>query len=202
MTAGNLNHTVAEHVNASAQSTAERRLSALLLQSLDGDRAAYRDFLFELTRHLRARLRKKLRRRDEDVEDLVQEILIAVHKGLDTFTREVPLTAWISAIVRYKVADYHRARFRWDSLHEPLDDDGGLFVESGSDRSDAQRDLQKLLATLPQAQRLPIVHMRLWGMSVAETASLTGLSESAVKVGVHRGLRALAARIRGKDHED
>lgn len=114
----------------------------------------------------------------------------------------MPLTAWISAIVRYKVADYHRARFRWDSLHEPLDDDGDLFVESGSDVSDAQRDVQQLLATLPNGQRVSIVHTRLWGMSVAETASLTGLSESAVKVGVYRGLKALAAKIRGKGHED
>lgn len=191
-----------EHGNESVKSDVERRLTSLLMQSVKGDRAAYRDFLLELTRHLRARLRKKLHRRDEDVEDLVQEILIAVHKGLDTFRPDVPLTAWISAIVRYKVADYHRARFRWDSLHEPLDDDGDLFVESGSDVSDAQRDVQQLLATLPTGQRVPIVHTRLWGMSVAETASLTGLSESAVKVGVHRGLRALAAKIRGKGHEN
>lgn len=190
-----------EHGNASVKSDVERRLTALLVQSVKGDKTAYRDFLLELTRHLRARLRKKLRRRDDDVEDLVQETLIAVHKGLDTFRPDVPLTAWISAIVRYKVADYHRARFRWDSLHEPLDDDGDLFVESGSDVSDAQRDVQQLLATLPNGQRVSIVHTRLWGMSVAETASLTGLSESAVKVGVHRGLKALAAKIRGKGHE-
>ncbi|WP_284735890.1 sigma factor-like helix-turn-helix DNA-binding protein, partial [Caballeronia sp. INML3] len=46
-------------------------------------------------------------------------------------------------------------------------------------------------------QRLPIVHVKLEGLSVTETARITGLSESAVKVGVHRGLKALAARIRG-----
>jgi RNA polymerase sigma-70 factor, ECF subfamily len=186
----------------SASSDAERRLTSLLNESLQGNRKAYQEFLRALAGHLRARLRKKLRRKDEDIEDLVQEILIAVHKGLETFRPEVPLTAWISAIVRYKVADYHRAYFRWDALHEPLDDDGELFVESSTEVTDARRDLQQLLATLPQGQRLSIVHTRLWGMSVSETSSATGLSESAVKVGVHRGLKALAAKIRGKGREN
>ncbi len=184
-----------------ASSDAEQRLTALLLRSLDGDKAAYRHFLAELTRLLRIRLRAKLRRRDDDLEDLLQEVLIAVHNGLDTFRPDVPLTAWISAIVRYKVADYHRARFRWDALHEPLDDEASLFVEPDSEAADARRDVQQLLATLPKGQRVPIEHTRLLGMSVAETASATGLSESAVKVGVHRGLKALAAKIRGKGDE-
>ena len=43
--------------------------------------------------------------------------------------------------------------------------------------------------------------MKLEGLSVAETARATGMSEAAVKVGVHRGLKALAALIR-EDHED
>ena len=53
-----------------------------------------------------------------------------------------------------------------------------------------------MLQTLPDRQRLPIVHVKLEGLSVVETAQLTGMSESAVKVGVHRGLKALAAKIR------
>nr|WP_279609290.1 sigma-70 family RNA polymerase sigma factor [Burkholderia gladioli] len=177
-------------------------MTALLLRSIEGDKAAYRDFLVELTRLLRVRLRAKLRRSDEDLEDLLQEVLIAVHHGLSTFRPEVPLTAWISAIVRYKVADHHRGRYRWDALHTPLDDDGELFVEAADEAVDARRDLRQLLATLPKGQRVPIEHTRLLGMSVAETASATGLSESAVKVGVHRGLKALAARIRGKGTEN
>ena len=56
---------------------------------------------------------------------------------------------------------------------------------------------QPLQPHLPDRQRLPIVHVKLEGLSVVETARLTGMSESAVKVGVHRGLKALAAKIRG-----
>ena len=57
--------------------------------------------------------------------------------------------------------------------------------------------LGSLLATLPDRQRLPIVHVKLEGLSVLEAARLTGMSVSAVKIGVHRGLKAIAAKIRG-----
>jgi RNA polymerase sigma-70 factor (ECF subfamily) len=71
-----------------------------------------------------------------------------------------------------------------------------LATEDNS-ASEARRDLAKLLDQLPDGQRLPIVYMKLEGFSVAETARLTKMSESVVKVAVHRGLKALAARIRG-----
>jgi len=137
----------------------------------------------------------------------VQEVLIAVHKGLDTFRPDVPLTAWISAIVRYKLADHFRMNARRNELFEPLDEDeasasASVTAVSRLDALDAQRDLDRLLATLPPRQRESIVQTKLWGRSVAETAASTGLSESAVKVGVHRGLKALAAKIRRKAHED
>lgn len=193
--------------DASPLTNAERRLTALLEASIDGDKHAYRRFLDELARHLRIRLRKHLRQQHADVEDLVQEVLIAVHKGLDTFRPDVPLTAWISAIVRYKLADHFRMNARRNELFEPLDEDEASASASVTaawslDALDAQRDLDRLLATLPPRQRESIVQTRLWGRSVAETAASTGLSESAVKVSVHRGLKALAAKIRRKGHED
>ncbi len=63
-------------------------------------------------------------------------------------------------------------------------------------QEEARRDIAKLLDTLPDRQRLPIVHVKIEGLSVLEAARLTGMSESAVKVGVHRGLKALAAKLR------
>jgi len=54
-----------------------------------------------------------------------------------------------------------------------------------------------LLGALPARQRGPIECMKLEGLSVAETAQRLRMSEPAVKIGVHRGLKALAAKIRG-----
>jgi RNA polymerase sigma-70 factor, ECF subfamily len=72
-----------------------------------------------------------------------------------------------------------------------------LFAASDTDAAYAKKDLNTLLAGLPDRQRLPIVHVKLEGLSVVEAAQRTGMSESAIKIGVHRGLKALAARIRG-----
>ena len=175
----------------------EERLRTLLLQGLDADAGAYQRFLKELSVHLRAFLRRRLAQRPDEVEDLVQETLLAVHNQRHTYRHDMPVTAWAHAIARYKLIDWLRSHAVKGALDVPLDDAQELFSSSDSDAAQARRDLGQLLQTLPERQRLPIVHMKLEGLSVVETARLTGLSESAVKVGVHRGLKALAARIRG-----
>lgn len=177
----------------------EERLRGLLLQGLEGDAAAYQRFLKELSAHLRAFLRRRLSQRPEEVEDLVQETLLAVHNQRHTYRADSPVTAWAHAIARYKLIDWLRSHAAKEARHDSLDDDNAdtLFSTSDSDAAEARRDLGRLLGLLPDRQRLPIVHMKLEGLSVVETAQLTGLSESAVKVGVHRGLKALAAKLRG-----
>jgi RNA polymerase sigma factor (sigma-70 family) len=176
-------------------SDAEAALRSLFLRGLDGDAKAYRDFLQRLSAHLRAFLGRRLFGWPDDVEDLVQECLLAMHNQRHTYQSDQPLTAWVHAIARYKMIDLLRAKSSREALQDPLDDEQGLFAASDIEASDARRDLGGLLETLPERQRLPIVHVKIEGLSVAETASLTGMSESAVKVGIHRGLKALAARF-------
>ncbi|MFZ2989999.1 sigma-70 family RNA polymerase sigma factor [Ideonella sp.] len=174
----------------------EQKLRSLLLQGLAGDARAYQDFLKGLSAHLRGFLRRRLGGLPDEIEDLVQETLLAIHNQRHTYQADQPLTAWVNAIARYKLIDLFRSRANREALHDPLDDDLAVFAVCETDASDARRDLSTLLAQLPDKQRLPIVHTRLEGLSVAETAARTGLSESAVKVGVHRGLKALAALMR------
>jgi len=177
---------------------AESRLKALFVDGLDGHGGAYRSFLQALTRHLRGYLRRRMPHYRDDVEDLVQEILLAVHNARHTWRPDEPLTAWLHAIARYKLMDFFRSHARREFLNDPLDDHADLLADSDDEPAQARHDIGKLLEQLPDRQRLPIVHMKLEGLSVTETARLTGLSESAVKVGVHRGLKALAALIRGR----
>ncbi len=174
----------------------ELRLRELLVRGLDGDATAYHAFLKELAGHLRAFLRRRLVRLPDDVEDLVQETLLAVHNQRHTYDPAQPLTAWVVALARYKLVDLLRRRSRREQLHDPLDEDNELLAAPDEEAAQARRDLGKLLDTLPERQRLPILHVKIEGLSVAETALRTGISESAVKVGIHRGLKALAARIR------
>jgi RNA polymerase sigma-70 factor (ECF subfamily) len=182
----------------SVNNTNEERLRNLMMHGLAGDSAAYHVFLKELSAHLRAFFRKRLARLPDDVEDLVQETLLAVHNQRHTYEADLPLTAWVHAIARYKLADLLRRRMGHDALNDPLDDQLDVLAESDSEAMNARRDVAKLLEQLPDRQRLPIQYVKLDGLSVVETARLTGMSESAVKIGVHRGLKALAAKIRGE----
>ncbi len=167
------------------------------MRGLNGDARAYHLFLKDLSAYLRAFLRRRLAQLPDDVEDLVQESLLAVHNQRHTYDSSLPLTAWVHAIARYKLVDLMRRRAIRDQITEPLDEQDEVFATTDTDAADARRDIGKLLEALPARQRLPIVHMKLQGLSVVETARLTGLSESAVKIGVHRGLKALAAKVRG-----
>jgi RNA polymerase sigma-70 factor (ECF subfamily) len=171
-------------------------LRELCIRGLAGDAAAYRVFLTKLSAHLRAFFRRRLASWPDDVEDLVQETLLAIHNQRHTYDAGQPITAWVHAIARYKMIDFLRRTGR-EAQTESLDD-MDLLAATDVDATEARRDLAKLLDGLPERHRLPIIHMQLEGRSVTETAELTGMSESAVKVGVHRGLKALAAMIGGK----
>jgi len=181
-----------------ATNNKEVRLRELLVRSLAGEAAAYQAFLKELSAHLRGFLRKRLARLPDEVEDLVQESLLAVHNQRHTYDAGQPLTAWVHAIARYKLVDFLRRRGSRDALTDTLEDEGEILRFADYEAVDARRDIGRLLAELPDRHRLPIVHVKLEGLSVAEAARLTGMSESAVKVGVHRGLKALAAKLRGR----
>lgn len=170
----------------------EPKLRALFEQALAGDTRAYHAFLTALATHLRGYFRRRLARLPDEVEDMVQETLLAVHNQRHTWLPDQLLTPWVHAIARYKLVDFLRRHQRSDALHDPLDEESELFAVSDAAATEARRDLAELLERLPERQRLPIVHTRIEGLSVAEAARRTGMSESAVKVGVHRGLKALA----------
>jgi RNA polymerase sigma-70 factor (ECF subfamily) len=176
----------------------EEHLRALMLQAQAGDEAAYRALLTELSERLRAYYRRRLTTLVSDAEDLVQETLLAIHNQRHTYDRSRPLTAWCYAIARYKLVDFLRRRGRREALTDSIEDDFGERLSADEPgATDARKDLRQLLDTLPERQRQSVVYVKIEGRSVAETATLTGMSESAIKVNVHRALKALAAKVRG-----
>ncbi len=176
----------------------EEQLRELLVRGLSGDARAYQSFLDKLGAHLRAFFRRRLTRLPDEVEDLVQETLLAVHNQRHTYDADQPLTAWVHAIARFKLVDLFRRRGRQEALNDPLDEASELVGAVDMQADEAKLDLHGLLDRLPDRQRLPIVHVKIEGLSVLETSALTGQSVSAVKVNVHRGLKALAAMIRSE----
>ena len=145
---------------------------------------------------LRAYLKRRLSGYPDEVEDLVQETLLALHLKRGTYDPALPVSAWAVAIARHKLVDLWRRRARRDSLHDAIDDVDEQLLAAEPDDCGARRDLQTLFDALPQAQRQAIELTKLGGLSVAEAAARTGASESAIKVQVHRGLKRLAALVR------
>ena len=175
---------------------AERRLHALMLKAQAGDESAYRSLLIELSERLRVFYRQRLKNITEETEDLVQETLLAIHNQRDTYDDARPLTVWMYAIARYKLIDLLRRRGRREMLTDALDDVSEVAAAQDSSASEARRDLMRLVEALPERQRAAIRHVKMDGRSVADTAQLTGMSVSAVKVNIHRGLKALAKSVR------
>ena len=176
--------------------TSEPELKALMTASLAGDAAAHRALLDRLSARLRAYYKGRLARIGRsatEAEDLVQEALIAIHTGRHTYDPVEPFTPWVQAIARYKLVD-HLRRTRASLAEAPIDA-ADVMAQDDHAGVESAYDLQRLLARLPDKMRRAIEYVKIEGMSVAETASLCGVSESAVKVNVHRGLKALAASI-------
>jgi RNA polymerase sigma-70 factor (ECF subfamily) len=170
-----------------------------MLRGLAGDGAAHAELLRRLGARLRAYYRGRL---DADgqapAEDLVQETLIAVHVRRESYDPSQPFTAWAYAIARYKLVDHYRRRKR--AGHSvPIDDVEGLFASEAADEGTPARDVAALLDKLPERQAACIRLTKLEQLTAREAAIRIGISEGAVKVNVHRGIRKLAALVARDD---
>lgn len=174
----------------------EARLRSLMLASLAGDAASYRVLLNESRVRLGVYFRRRLGHdRAADADDLVQETLMAVHTKRATYDPQRPFTAWLHAIARYKLIDHlRRNRIR---ATVPLEKADHVFSDDGSETA-TRMDVDRLLATLPEGSHSLIRQVKLEGHSVADAAAASGLSETAVKVRIHRGVRTLALRMKRK----
>lgn len=172
----------------------EARLKPLMLAALGGDKAAYRLLLDQLGGQLRRYFTRRLSN-PAAADDLVQDTLLAIHTRRDTYDPAQPLTAWVYAIARYKLIDHFRRQKLRATL--PLEDDAALFAADDAGSATDRRDVAAALATIPPRPAELIRQVKLEGVSIAEAAERTGMSESAVKVAIHRGLKALTARFSG-----
>ncbi|GJL91626.1 sigma-70 family RNA polymerase sigma factor [Hyphococcus sp.] len=174
--------------------SSEEQLNDLMSRSLSGDAHAHEAMLRLLAPALRSFFGWRIRDAAQDVDDLVQEALIAIHTRRMTFDPSRPLLPWVYAIARYKLVDYFRRQGATPPLAELEDTSAVTEFESACA---AQMDIATLLDHLPEKQRFAIRATRIEGESISDVAAERGWSESDVKISVHRGLKALANRFGG-----
>lgn len=169
-----------------------------MIGALAGDESAYRRLLADIADRLRAYFGRRLGRESADVEDLVQETLLAVHQRRATYDSARPFTVWLHAIARYKLIDHLRRKKIRASI--PIEDSDELVFESGVPEPSADRlDVEQVLGELPERTSQYIRAVKIDGRSIAEVSSKHGVSESAVKIAIHRGMKFLAQRFKGTD---
>lgn len=130
------------------------------------------------------------------VDDLVEEVLIALHAKRASWDPARPFLPWLAAIARYRWVDHLRRVYR--EAGEALEEDAGA-QGSGEDGVLARLSLDRLFARLPSGQAQPIELVKIEGLSIEEASRRSGQSESLVKVNIHRGLKRLAALVEKAD---
>jgi len=171
--------------------------SAMMKAAMAGDEGTYRRLLEEISRSVRAMARSAFNRArmgDADVEDAVQETLLAIHLKRHTWDPSQKLGPWVSAIARHKIIDAMRRRGA--RRVEPIEAYEEFLAAPAEEDPHALSDARKLLLTLTPRQRDIVQSISLDGQSIAATAARLSMTEVAVRVALHRALKSLGAAWR------
>ncbi len=171
--------------------------SSMMKAAIAGDEGVYRRLLEEISRSVRAMARAAFARArlgDADVEDAVQETLLAIHLKRHTWDPSQKLSPWVNAIARHKIIDAMRRRGARRA--EPIEDFEDFLAAPAEEDPHALSDAKKLIETLSPRQRDIVRSISLDGQSIAATAARLSMTEVAVRVALHRALKALGAAWR------
>ncbi|OWV80375.1 RNA polymerase subunit sigma [Rhizobium sp. R635] len=181
-------------------SAREEEWAGWMRSAMAGDTQAYHRFLSAVTPHLRAMAR---RRCDQfgapasEAEDVVQEVLLAVHLKRGTWDPARPIGPWLSTIVRNKLIDSLRRRGR--HIDVPIDDVMATLEAEEQTGNLDRLDAEHMLERLRDPQRDIVRSISMEGAGIRETAERLKMSEGAVRVALHRALKTLAALYRSDD---
>jgi RNA polymerase sigma factor (sigma-70 family) len=175
-------------------------LAALMRAAQAGDARAYGTLLKEITPRLRGIVRNQRGFLDPaDLEDLVQDTLLSLHAVRHTYDTSRPFMPWLMAIAYNRIADAARRHAR-RAAHEACGGDNVTFCadrpNEASDEYGDPQELRRLVEALPPRQRTAIEMTKLQGASLKQAAAATGTSVGALKVSIHRAVRALRKQLK------
>jgi RNA polymerase sigma-70 factor (ECF subfamily) len=177
---------------AGLDSRDENELARLMRAAIAGDEKAYGQFLQRTACLVRGFARRKLVKGGIDPEDIVQETLLAIHTKRHTWRSDAPVMPWLYAIARHKLVDAFRRQGR--PVQIDFDEISEAIAEPPAD-SAREWEIDRALEGLAPGQRSVVAAVSVDGRSISETARNLGMSETAVRVALHRGLTAIARRF-------
>jgi RNA polymerase sigma-70 factor (ECF subfamily) len=166
----------------------------------DGERAAYDRLLREILPFIRAVVSHHHRAPDR-VEDVVQDVLLTLHRVRHTYDPTRPFTHWLATVARRRSIDALRRRGRTERVEVADPVAYETFADPAANREREVRErtagLGGAIAALPEGQREALELVKLREMSFAEAARTSGKSIASLKVSVHRAIKALRAQLKG-----
>ncbi len=178
----------------------EEQWAVLMRAATAGDETAYRTFLKAVTPALRAMARRSLARYGlsaNDAEDVVQDTLLAIHLKRQTWDSDRPIGPWISAIARNKFID--QMRRRGHRIEVPVEDMAEILAAEEPSAGLDGHDIGRMLESLNEKQRNVVRALAVEGASVRQTAERLNMTEGAIRVTLHRAVKALSAIYRESD---
>lgn len=175
-------------------SAREEEWASWMRSAIAGDGRAYHRLLTAVAPHLRVIARKRCEQFGapaSEAEDVVQEVLLAIHLKRGTWDPSRPLSPWMAALVRNKLIDSLRRRGRQAAV--PLEDVVAVLESDDGAEAADRMDVQQILGRLKDPQRTIVQSISIEGSSVRETAERLKMTEVAVRVALHRALKALSA---------
>lgn len=183
-------------MTASGQAEQRAAWSSLMTAAQDGDAAAYRRLLGEVTPFIRF----VARRRGLDAaaaEDAAQDVLLTLHRVRHTYDPARPFVPWLLSITYRRLIDLHRRdrriRDRESAVPDILETFADPSANAGVEAAELSAWLRQAMSGLPPKQRQALELVKLGELSVAEASARSGQSEGAIKVNVHRAIKSLRA---------
>jgi RNA polymerase sigma-70 factor (ECF subfamily) len=189
-------------ITASNESASdEREWSRLMAAAQGGDRAAYERLLRAILPFIRAIVSRQHRAPDR-VEDAVQDVLLTLHRVRHTYDPARPFTHWLATLARRRSIDLLRRKSRLAAFETSDDAAYETFADpaanSEQERSAWRGAVSEAMAALPERQRQAVELTKLREMSLAQASQESGMSIGALKINVHRAIKAMRKRLTGE----
>jgi RNA polymerase sigma-70 factor (ECF subfamily) len=178
-------------------------LEELMRLAQNGDKSAYAHLFHSITPMIRSFVSKHLSNQS-DAEDVVQNILLSIHRASNTYDTDRPFKVWMFTIARYRLNDHLRLHYKKAGVPEVSFDilNYEISAEDVTKTNEDREYLNEMLQTLPEKQRKIITMMKLEGHTAKFTAKTLNMTTSAVKVSAHRAYKMLAQKAHKEDQDE
>ena len=180
----------------------EEQFGQLMAQAQDGDGKAYSKLLSELLPILRRLVGARIKDAGK-VEDVVQNVMLSIHRNRHTYDPSLPFMPWLSTIAHRRTMDSLRVMYRQKEREVLVDEYPETFSGDEANKAEesalsfiASDSLGRAIEKLPSGQRTAVKLLKLKELSLKEASAVSGMSVSALKVATHRAMKNLRTQMK------